>query len=531
MMKNIFEQVLKGLGGYCFDRRGAIALAFGVAFPVVVGSVGMALDLGQAYLVRQRLGAALDASALAGAAMETEEAAIRGKVEEFFEMNYPDYKIGEAYDLEVEVDGDDIIVSASADFDTNFIRVLGIKKFTVAEESIVVREVRGLEVVLVLDITGSMDEDLSPGYRRIDALKDAATSFVEILFDRTTDPDNIKIGLVPYSTSVNVGRYGIGQNPDGSAWEDGEDTGRGFVVDYSGNPITAATYTSNPDLSTTTRWFGCVVEKNDDGWDPAITTNDPNPNDVISLREAGVDGAPDVVDHEGPWPYYMYDRYGQSGSNCGYDTETYTERVCSGRPRVCRNETRTRDVARSCYYRYNPPSYNCPRSTVMPMTSDEEDLLASIDGYAPYGNTMGNIGMLWGHRLLSPEFPFQQGAAWGDSNWRKVLIVMTDGANTMDSHYSGLWRTRTHEIRQVNDDVGPYDLDDRFAQTCATAKSVNGILIYTITFDSGVTDRTRDVYRACATTPSQYYDAPTGAELIEVFESISRELANLHLRS
>lgn len=524
MVNKIWNGIIKAAGRYCIDRRGAIALAFGVAFPVVVGSVGMALDLGQAYLVRQRLSAALDASALAGAAMATEEAAIAVKVQEFFDQNYPDYKIGEAYDLQVEVDGDDIIVSASADFDTSFIRVLGIKKFTVSEETIVVREVRGLEVVLVLDITGSMGTELSRNYTRLDALKEAATSFVEILFDRTTDPDNIKIGLVPYSTSVNVGRYGVGLNPDGTQWEDGPDTGRGFMVETDGvTPLATNRYTSSS--SHATRWFGCVVEKNDDGWVATATDNDPTPNDIISLREAGVDGAPDVVDHEGPWPIYMYDTWARN-SACGVERR---EEQCtgSGRNRRCTMV----DIYNYCYRRHSQPANNCPRASVVPMTSDEETLLDSIDSYAAYGNTMGNIGMLWGHRLLSPEFPFQQGAAWNNTNWRKVLIVMTDGTNTMDGSYSALWRTQTHDIRQVAGLAGPHDLDDRLQQTCTAVKNVNGILVYTITFDDGVDDRTKDVYRDCATTPAQYYDAPSGEELIDVFEAISRELANLHIRS
>lgn len=529
MTGGILGRIRGVLQRYCIDRRGAIALAFAVSLPVVMGSVGAALDLGQAYLVRQRLGNALDASALAGAAMATDEDIIREKVEEFFELNYPAEKIGRAYDLTVEVDGEDVIVTASADFDTNFIRVLGLKKFTVSEISIVAREVRGLEVVLVLDITGSMNTNVSPGYRRIDALKDAAESFVTILFDRTSDPDNIKIGLVPYSTSVNVGRYGVGQNPDGTPWEDGEDVGRGFVVDNNGNALAPSVYTTSTS-SGTNRWTGCVVETNDDGWDPSVNDNDPHPNDVISLRVPGEPGVPAVTDHEGPWPYYMYDVYAQSGSNCGYTTEYYTERVCtgSGSRRVCVDEPRSRQVARSCYYRQNPSGTNCPRSRVVPLTSDEDELLTSIDGYASYGNTMGNIGMLWGYRLLSPEFPFQQGAQWDDHNWSKVLILMTDGTNTMDSHYSALWRTRNHQIRQQS---GQYDLDDRLLETCNAAKNANGILVYTITFDDGVDDRTKDVFRDCATTSSHYYDAPSAEELIDVFESISRELANLHLRS
>ena len=254
-----FFKIYERMAAYWRSNAGSIVTAFALSLPVVVGSVGMSLDMGQAYLVRQRLGAALDASALAGAAMATDEEEIRARVDEFFALNYPEEKIGTAYDLAVEVDGEEIIVSASADFNTAFMRVLGIRTFTVSQQTVVVREVRGLEVALVLDVTTSMAED-----DNIVALREAASNFVEILFERTNDPEAIKISLVPYSSSVNVGPYGVGLTPEGDDFEDGEDTGRGFVVDWAGNDLSPDLYTSNHN-SNAPRWYGCVVEANDDG--------------------------------------------------------------------------------------------------------------------------------------------------------------------------------------------------------------------------------------------------------------------------
>lgn len=487
---------------YLADRRGSIMMAFGIALPIVLGSVGMSLDLGQAYLVRQRLAAALDASALAGAAMATEEDQIRERVEEFFAINYPPEKIGTAYDLDVRVEEDEVIVSARADYNTAFMRVLGIKKFTIDAESIVVREVRGLEVALVLDVTGSMSTN-----NNIAALRDASRNFVNILFDRTSNPEAIKIGLVPYSTSVNVGSYGVGREPNGALWEDGEDTGRGFVVDWNGNDLDPSLYTTNTSHNAP-RWYGCVVETNDDGWRDNTNFNDPYPNDVIRLR-AGEDEELRIVDHEGPWPIYMYELYGQNAA-CGQTCTTD-------------NRGRTTCTNRTCHYTRNPPSHNCPRNPIVPLTSDRNRLLNAITGFTAYGNTMGNIGMLWGFRVLSPEYPFQQGAGWDDANWRKVIIMMTDGMNTMDSNYSAFWRTRRHQLRTT-------DQNERFLESCNTMKTVKGVLIYTITFSGGVDENSKSYYRRCATSPAQYYDAPSQQELIDVFETISRELANLHLR-
>lgn len=480
MGRNILDRVGATLLRYARDRGGSIMMAFALSLPVVLGSVGFALDLGQAYLMRQRLGAALDASALAGAAMATEEDEIREKVEEFFAANYPEQKIGDTFDLQVSLDGDEVTVSASARFDTVFMRVLGINEMTVSEETIVVREVRGLEVVLVLDITGSMAGS------NIRALREAATNFVEILFDRTNDPESIKIGLVPYSTTVNVGSYGIGLTPEGDLFEDGAHIGEPFVVDMDGDELQPGDYTTS---YTSKKWYGCVIEYNEDGWDPGDSRNDPYPLDTM--------------DNEGPFPAYVYEIYGENYTYCGG----------------------TKKKPKSCYYPNSQPNLYCPHSPVVPLTSDEDKLLDAIDDLETDGGTLGNIGMVWGLRLISPEYPFQQGAAWDDPKWRKVVIMMTDGDNSLSGlSTSAYWRM--NQTRIDND-----DLNERFAEVCDRMTDELGILIYTVTFTSSINDETKAYYRDCATTPAQYYDAPTQDELVDVFENISRELANLHIRS
>lgn len=479
MFNGIKSALYRFFDRYVREVRGGVLATFALTIPVIIGSAGMALDISEAYLVRQRLAAALDASTLAAAAMETEEAEIRARVEDFFVANYPEDKIGTTFDLEVNLDGDDVIVSAKADFNTNFMSLFGIDSVTVASSTTVRREVQGLEVVLVLDNTGSMNNN-----NNISALRTASANFVEILFDRTSDPTDIKIGIVPYSTSVRVGSYGIGENPDGSIYGDGSV----FVVDDEGDPIDPDRFTNNEwaQAHWSSDWYGCVIEANGYGWDPDDDENDPYPNDVN--------------DHTGPWPIYRYEYYQYHWAGSGY---IYTEDE---------------------YGDYRYPNIHCPRTTVLPMTSNEQALYDHIDDMEAYGATLGNIGMAWGYRLISPEYPFQEGEAWDNPEWRKAIIMMTDGQNDMNRsvlQYSAYWRMNNNEI--MNN-----DLNQRFAETC-TALKQEGVLIYTVTFTSSINNETKDYYRNCATSPGQYYDAPNQADLIDVFEDISRQLANLHI--
>ena len=130
--------------------------------------------------------------------------------------------------------------------------------------------------------------------------------------------------------------------------------------------------------------------------------------------------------------------------------------------------------------------------------------------------------MVWGWRLVSPEFPFEEGAEYNDQEWRKAVIMMTDGQNTMHPFYSAYGQTRLHSIRTAQE-------NEKFEEVCENMKN-DGIIIYTITFTSAINETTKDYYRACATDETKYYDAPSKNDLIEAFQSISRELSNLYIR-
>ncbi|HPF77896.1 MAG TPA: pilus assembly protein, partial [Alphaproteobacteria bacterium] len=217
-----------------------MAVAFGLLIPVVVGAVGLSVDMAQAYLVKARLSSALDAAALAAAATGTDdEDEIQDKVDAFMEANYPEGRIGTKVNVDASLDGDELTVTATARLDTSFMRIFGYDNLDVDAVTVVQREVRGLEVVMVLDNTGSMSTD-----NNIGTLKTATANFINILFDSVDDPELVKVGLVPYASSVNVGPYGLGLNLDG------DDYGEPFVVppdddEYAGYYNGLNQYTGN----------------------------------------------------------------------------------------------------------------------------------------------------------------------------------------------------------------------------------------------------------------------------------------------
>lgn len=480
------------------NESGVSAIVFALALPVLVAGAGIAVDLGQAYNVKNRLGNALDKAALAVASSSGTEEELTERMNAFLEANYPDSKIGQMTDVALELDEHTVSITGHARVNTTFMRVFGFDYMTVGAYTEVTREVRGLEVVMVLDNTGSMSTN-----NNIATLRTAAASFVNILFDAVNDPEDIKIGMAPYASSVRVGRYGLGQNPDGSVYGDGTS----FVTLPPG-----VSYTTNKNSST--GWFGCVVEHKSEnydpaathvnnsygqlwktaascttasncrghGWDASATNNDPAPNDI-----------PD--NYTGPWDIYMYG--------------TVT-RNCSG---TCNPK-----------YTFNKdsmPNRYCPNAPILPLTSDRNALLSNISLMQADGATLSNTGLAWGYRLLSPDPPFTEGSEWGDIDWDKAILFMTDGETSMGGNFTSYWFTNKNDIDNSS-------LDDRLGEICDALKE-NGVLIYTVTFAAGVPDETKAAYRACATSEDTYYDAPSQSDLVAAFEGIARQLANLHI--
>ena len=456
MKDNQKKGMLRHFGRYCRDTSAVVAIIFGLVAPVLVGSAGVAVDLGRAYNVKNRLGNALDKAALAAASSSGDEAALQEIAQNFFDANFPDARLGTPYDVTLVLGEDDTIsVSARATVDTTFMRVFGEERMDVAAYTQVKRELMGVEAVLVLDVTGSMAGS------RITALKTAGTNFLNIMFDRISDTDYIKVGVVPYSDTINVGPYGLGLDTSGGVY------GTPFIDRPATDSYVADPSTLGYNTGSSSQWWGCITERTY----PDDTTDESAPN----------------------WGMYRY-------------------------PRTC-----TRWSGGTCTRWSGTANRGCISSAnmVLPMTNTQATIQSRISGLATGGNTYGNVGMAWGWHVISPSEPYAEGVDYDDRRWTKTVIMMTDGDNTVDTGYAvyGSYSTNPMTVD---------DLNERFEEICTSMKE-EGIRIYTITFQSGISDDTRDYYRRCATDETMYYNAPSDADLVAAFETIADQLSRLHI--
>ncbi len=165
------------------------------------------------------------------------------------------------------------------------------------------------------------------------------------------------------------------------------------------------------------------------------------------------------------------------------------------------------------------------------LKNDPEFLRAQINGYEALGAATGtDFGATWGLKALSPDWQGRfPGAPAGKPEeysepMLKALIIMTDGAIT-------------HQWRPDEDYPYYYPYSDlkwwsstgrqNFAAICEDAKSKGNIIVYTIGFEVYDTT-TRDMLRACATSPDHYY-TPEGTDLVSTFQTIARQLNDLRL--
>lgn len=212
-------------------------LAMGAAalFPIM-GLVGGGVDMGRAYMAKARLQQACDAAVLAGRRNMTQDTMTSADIAEaqkFFDFNFPEESFGSTkFDATVTdkdgtvasvnklvfKDGADVRVvegEAQTTINTTLMKVFGYENMVIKTDCSSRLDVGNVDVMMVLDVTGSMGGSVSDGGTRLDALKGAVEDFYGILGPGGgSSGEQIRYGFVPYSSTVNVGEILYDADPD-----------------------------------------------------------------------------------------------------------------------------------------------------------------------------------------------------------------------------------------------------------------------------------------------------------------------------
>lgn len=201
------------------DRKGSAAAIMVAMLIPTVAVVGAGIDAGSAYIVKSQLQAGVDAAALSGARafQITDKSPVSrtGQVDAYFAANFPTGYLGTKNlvmtpKFEVVKNVNITTVTATVDLPTMFMRVVGVDNQKIAAVARAEMQPHPLEVMVVLDNTGSMKDNLPADKNgvvktRMSALKDASKSFVDILYQGAETRSDLALGFIAYDITVNVG--------------------------------------------------------------------------------------------------------------------------------------------------------------------------------------------------------------------------------------------------------------------------------------------------------------------------------------
>ncbi len=232
------------------------------------------------------------------------------------------------------------------------------------------------------------------------------------------------------------------------------------------------------------------------------------------------------------------------------------------------------------------PNASCTTQAITPLTdvtatAGMDKIKTAIDAMQPLGGTNVVSGLAWGWRVVSSALPFSEGRPESEKGNDKVVIVLTDGANTYytpsylgyndDAGNKSIYADLGFVVPFANayqygrlflntssngkkSGSGAYDNDnytnamnEQMAKLCQNAKDAN-VLVMTVSLDidpskiSNKSDKAAaqaqiDGLKACASDsryrkdptdpskPAKLYWNATGADLSDKFKEIADELS------
>ena len=249
----------------------------------------------------------------------------------------------------------------------------------------------------------------------------------------------------------------------------------------------------------------------------------------------------------------------------------------SSRQRDMRKYFRTKPYGSSNPGSGDGPNSSCTTNPITPLqditeAEGAEIITKAIDAMEPTGNTNVPEGTAWGWRVVSGGEPFTEGRPDTEKGNDKVIIVLTDGANTYGDlgntdavpnrstyaaygytgkGYNGT--TTTRMFMDTSSDVGKADytdsnyqeaMDEQMQMLCTNAKNA-GVLVMTVSLDLDdeidAEEKAIAALTACSSEsrfrksddgkPAKLFWNATGSNLAEKFKEIADELSNLRIVS
>jgi len=565
-----FRKISQNIKNFARREDGNIAIMFGLTCVVLAVTMGGAIDYMRFNRHKTQLLTAMDAAALAlsshpGLTSAESEAFVADYVKNMVPNGDGQLFVINGFTVKNNPSGYEVI--SDAVMETTLLQVIGVTEMELAFSTEVEQNSNHIELALALDNTGSMRSN-----GKIQALRDAATILVDVMYEADKADERVKIGLVPFVTTVNIkdttttGSYNSSWiDTTGQAKHNGENFD--VVIDpVTGSPIPKH-HTALYNASGVT-WKGCV-EARAEPYD--TDTTPPGGGDTLFVPFFSPDMDTNMGDYSNN---YIADPEGErywvsTGWRSGYWVT-----ISSPPPShiTQRDPSRyyTETVSSVDHYSSGKgPNRGCPRALV-DLTNDTDMLYAEIDAMEGWsgGGTNIAMGQFWAWNLLDPSEPFSTAQPFTDKDVVKAMVVLTDGENVItnpggstnnsknfngsdytgygfllkDGIHDGLDRGATSAVnRGTNNRLAGLEnnsavetVDAKVEEMCVKIKAEK-IRLYTITFqlNSASQQYLRDLFEECASDDGYggklFYNSPDNATLETIFREIARDLSNLRV--
>lgn len=558
--------VSAALRSFKHDQRGTTLVFFAIGVVPAFMAIGTAVDITQLMMLRSNLTAAVDAAALAGGRVYFSDKR-DDDIHAYFNANLSREAYSAVLDGPYSEQNDEmgtLRVWASATMPTGFMKLVGVDELTVYSESVVARQTALLDVVLAIDLSGSMLSSVPGEVRaRVDAAKEAAEDLVDIIYG---DPpsDLVRVGIVPWGGKVNVSDFGTNHGFDSFGNVLPEPVGNGTVANryravnlgyQQDNPFQAEHYTYSylpggtnaPELGVDDDPVNALNALARDrlvlptGHEDRISKVYYAHNSVVPLL------APPPKD----WKGCVYARWASTAQPFEWDQSAGSYDLAADKSNAADildgivksqgpgnldwvgwmpmgEEGEPQDGNNRCdLSRLNDHSNECTPcldSGVHRLSKSKADAIAVLQALEAESSVYTNIpqGLAWAWRLLSDQAPFTEGAdvsnLYAGYERERAIVLLTDGANTTrpGDGYNQALNTRSERDQRLR------DLADNIKATEA--------LIYTVQFANGDGDLAK-LMKDVATKPDApfYNYAPSSEELRQSFRAVANNLANLRI--
>lgn len=469
--------IVSKIENFKHETSGNTAIIWALLLLPIMVLIGAAVDFSRHQSNTQSLASNLDSAAIASARYILEKPDADAADLQAFANNYlvqafdPTENRTLDYVSITEFTDVSLTIEAQSTISSTLLGLAGVPELASVRKSVVnFGNPMGGRAVLVLDNSFSMKGE------KLDALEDAAESFINIML--VDDENSNYVGVVPFGHYVNVGLDREGESwlvtpPDDLFFEERE-----CEADYDG--------------------------ASEAGCEPVAQVCHKTIDGEASSRACNRWSCPDGLSFSS---FRQCEDVRMPLQWCGA--------VNSRLPPL--NVSDSDYLANPVFGYPSEDDWEC-NTPILPMTNNKADAIEYLKTLEPRGDTYIPTGMMWGYRVLTPEAPFAEMAGQPDGQGAH-LILMSDGKNSK-SLFDTTEPSEGHHYEEDIDDANEVTLE-----TCDFIKS-NNVTVFTIAFQVDDSE-TKKLLENCASSSNHAFSADSVTALQAVFAEAANSIRSI----